>query len=120
MQIQVNAGEGITGGEGLERWATEYLNESLARFSGDLTRVEVQLTDENSTRGGTDDKRCLLEARIAGRDPIVAEHRAENLDMAVRGAAQRLTSVLERTLGKLDRKEHRDRDTIRRSADDTP
>lgn len=118
MQVQVNAGEGIQGGEALERWAHEFLNESLARFSEDLMRVELQLADENSTRGGGDDKRCLLEARVAGRDPVVAEHRAENLDMAVRGATQRLTSALDRVLGKLDRKEHRDRNTIRRSTDD--
>jgi ribosome-associated translation inhibitor RaiA len=114
MQVQVNAGEGIAGSEALERWANEHLNESLGRFRQDITRIEVQLTDENSARGGSDDKRCLLEARLTGRDPIVAEHRAENLDMAVRGATQRLTSALDRALGKTDRK---DRDTIRRSTD---
>jgi len=117
MLVQVNAAEGITGSEALERWITEHLNESLARFSLDLTRIEVQLTDENSARGGADDKRCLLEARITGRDPIVAEHRAASLDLAVRGATQRVSAVLERVLGKLDRKEHRDRETIRRSTE---
>mgnify|MGYP001627452529 CR=1 FL=1 len=119
MQIQVNAGEGISGSEALERWANEHLQSSLARFSEDLTRIEVQLTDENSGKGGADDKRCLLEARPTGMDPIVAEHRAENLDMAVRGATQRLVTVLDRTLGKHDRKDRRDRETIRRATDGT-
>ena len=115
MQVQVNPGDGIEGTDALERWATDYLNDSLARFRQDITGVEVQLKDENSARSGAADKRCLLEARVAGHDPMVAEHRAENQDLAIRGATQKLTKVLEHRLGKLDRREHRDRETIRKT-----
>lgn len=114
MQVQVNPGDGIEGTEALERWASDYLNDSLARFSQDITGIEVQLKDENSGKSGPSDKRCLLEARVTGQEPLVAEHRAENQDMAIRGATQKLVKVLEHRLGKLDRK-HRDRDTIRKT-----
>ena len=41
---------------------------ALDRFSEQITRVEVHLSDENSDKKfGTDDKRCLLEARLADR-----------------------------------------------------
>jgi ribosome-associated translation inhibitor RaiA len=117
MQVQVNPGDGIEGNDALESWATDFLNDALSRFRQDITGVEVQLKDENSGKSGPADKRCLLEARVNGQEPMVAEHRAENQDMAIRGAAQKLVKVLDHRLGKLDRK-HRDRETIRKS--DTP
>ena len=46
MQVQVNCGDGLQGKETLETWASDFLNESLARFRGDLTSVQVQLSDE--------------------------------------------------------------------------
>jgi ribosome-associated translation inhibitor RaiA len=115
MQVKVNAGDGIEGNEALDSWATDFLNDALSRFREDLTGVEVQLKDENSGKSGPADKRCLLEARVAGHDPLVAEHRAENQDMAIRGAAQKLVKVLDHRLGKADRREHRERETIRKT-----
>lgn len=114
MQVQVNTGNGVENHDGLERWATDYLQEQLARFADDITRLEVQLGDESRTRNGASDHRCMLEARVTGRQPIAVEHHADSQDAAVRGASQRLVSALDRALGKQDRREHRDRDTIRR------
>jgi hypothetical protein len=114
MQVQVNTSNGIENKDGLERWATDYLTEHLARFSQDITRVEVQLRDTNSAKKGPDDVRCMLEARITGHEPVTATHHASNQDEAFRGAAQRLIHALDHTFGKLDRHQHRERDTIRR------
>jgi ribosome-associated translation inhibitor RaiA len=114
MQVQVNTGNGIEKTETLERWADEFLNQQLARFSQEITRIEVQLSDENNAKGGAADKRCMMEARLNGHEPLAVNHHAENQDLAFRGAAQKLARMLDHTLGKLDRHEHRDRDTIRR------
>ena len=114
MQVQVNTSNGIENKDGLERWANDYLNEQLARFRQDITRVEVQLRDTNSGKGGDDDIRCMLEARVTGHDPVAATHHAANQDEAFRGATQRLIHALEHALGKLGRHQHRERDTIRR------
>jgi hypothetical protein len=114
MQVQVNTSNGIENKESLERWAEQFLNEQLARFRQDITRIEVQLRDTNSGKSGADDKRCTLEARVAGRDPVAVTHHAQSQDEAMRGAATRLVHHLEHVLGKLDRHQHRDRDTIRR------
>ncbi len=116
MQVQVNTSNGIENKDTLERWASDYLNEALQRFQQDITRVEVQLRDTASGKKGGDDLRCTLEARIAGRDPVAATHHAASQDEAFRGATERLIHVLEHTFGKLDRHQHRDRDTIRRDA----
>lgn len=114
MQVQVNTGNGVENKETLERWAGEFLHDALARFNQEITRVEVQLSDENSTAKGAADRRCMMEARLNGHAPLAVSHHAESQDLAFRGAAQKLVRLLEHTLGKLDRHEHRARDTIRK------
>jgi hypothetical protein len=115
MQVQVNTSNGIENKESLQRWANDFLNEALQRFSQDLTSVEMQLTDENhAPKAGAVDKRCMLEARMAGRPPVAVTHYAENQDQAVRGASNKLIHALEHVFGKLDRTDHRARETIRR------
>jgi len=102
MQVQVNTGNGVANKDALERWASSYLNDTLGRFREELTRIEVQLTDDSRGKKG-EDRRCMLEARLNGHPPV-----------AVRGATIKLIRALERTLGKLERHEHRARDTIRK------
>ena len=118
MYVQVNTSNGIENKESLERWASDYLNEHLQRFSQDINNIEVQMTDENhGDKGGATDKRCMLEARLNGGPRIAVKNFAPDQDLAFRGAAEKLARALEHELGKLDRKNHRDRETIRRDAD---
>jgi hypothetical protein len=116
MQVQVNTGNGIENKETLERWADQFLNESLARFKQDITRIEVQLSDESIGRKGATDTRCMLEARLSGHDPVAVNHYAQTQDEAFRGATQKLMRAIEHIFGKLDRHEHRGRDTIRKDS----
>ena len=113
MQIQVNTGSGIDNSDALQRWASDHLNETLDRFRQDITRIEVQLNDENSGKSGNADKRCMMEARLAGHQPIAVNHHAETQDEAFRGAARKLLNALDHSLGKL-RDHHRDRESIRK------
>lgn len=115
MQVQVNTGNGVQNKESLERWANEFLNEELARFRQELTRVEVQLTDENRGKGGSDDVRCMLEARLTGHEPVAVNHHGQTMDEAMRGATTKLVRAIDHILGKLDRHQHRDRESIRKS-----
>lgn len=114
MQVQVNTSNGVENKETLERWADQYLNDVLARFRHEISRIEVQLSDENSIRKSAAHKRCMMEARLNGHEPLAVNHYAEGQDLAFRGAAEKLIHLLEHTLGKLDRHEHRARDTIRK------
>lgn len=112
MLVQVNTGKGLENTEALQRWATEHLQETLDRFQQDITRIEVQLSDENSGKAGDANNRCMLEARLVHHQPVAVTHDAENQDEAFRGAARKLLHALDHTLGKL-RDQHRDRDSIR-------
>jgi ribosome-associated translation inhibitor RaiA len=78
---------------------------SLSHLSAHITRVEVHLSDENAGKHGQDDMRCMIEARLAGRQPTAVTCEAETLVQAIGGAADKLKSSLESTLDKLH--EHR-------------
>jgi hypothetical protein len=115
MKVQVNTSNDIDNKEALESWAGEYLNEHLARFDQDITSIEVQLTDENhAAKAGAVDKRCMMEARVNGAAPIAVTNFGPDQNLAFRGAAEKLEHALEHRFGKLDRREHRLRETIRR------
>lgn len=114
MKVQVNTSNDIENKETLERWASEFLNEQLARFNQDISSIEVQMTDENHAAKGGVDKRCMLEARVNGRAPIAVTNYGADQNLAFRGAADKLANALDHAFGKLDRREHRERDTIRR------
>ena len=102
MLIQVNTDNNISGHESLAQGVENTLNHVLARFSARITRLEVHLSDENSTsKSGVVDKRCLLEARLAGLDPTSVSHMALTVEQAVSGAARKMASLLESELGKL-------------------
>ena len=118
MKVQVNTSNDIDNKDALERWASDYLNEHLSRFEQDLTSIEVQLSDENhSVKSGGVDKRCMMEARVNGRAPLAVTNYAANQDLAFRGAAEKLSHALDHAFGKLDRREHRERESIRRDAE---
>ena len=106
MQIQVNTDHNIAGHEALTTYVTTCVENALSRFSEHITRVEVHLTDENANKGGEHDKRCLMEARLEGRQPIVSTDHAATLDQAILGAVHKLTSLIESTLGRAEHSSH--------------
>jgi len=104
MQIQVNSGNSVD----LELETTQLVEENvrsyLGRFDQRLTRVEVHLNDVNSHKSGPRDKRCQIEVRPAGLDPVSASEEAPTLDAAVRGAVQKLQRLLDSRFGRLSDK----------------
>jgi ribosomal subunit interface protein len=101
MQIQVNTDNNIEGREALASYVEGLLEKSLDRFSDQITRIEVHLSDENSHKSGPDDKRCLIEACLKGRNPTSVSHQAASLDQAVKGAADKIKKSIESTLERL-------------------
>lgn len=111
MQIQLNTDDHVQGADSLAAWAERELKDKLARFRDHITRVEVHLSDLNASRVGGDDKRCKLEARLAGRQPVTVSHDADKVADALHGAAARLVRALENDLGRA--RDARGRDSIR-------
>lgn len=103
MQIQINTDHNIAGHEALAAQVSSVVESALSRSSDHITRVEVHLSDENSAKSGQNDKRCMMEARLEGRQPIAVTHQAATLEQAVDGAAEKLTRLIESTLDRLHR-----------------
>src|SRR5262245_20178928 len=105
MLIHVTTDNHIQGRERLVGEVEESLQASLRRFSPQLTRIEVHLSDENGKKPGDDDKKCTLEARLAGLQPVAVSGNGANLDQAVESALDKLVHALDHKLGRLsDRK----------------
>lgn len=103
MQIQVNTDKNILGSAELINQVEATLEDELSRFSERITRVEVQLTDQNSSqKSGGNDKRCVLEARLTGMQPVKVSADGSTIDEALDGAAKNLSKRLNRTLERLD------------------
>ncbi len=101
MQIQINTGHNIDGREALVARFTAVVESALDRYSDRITRVEVHLGDENGQKHGADDKRCMIEARLEGHQPLAVTHHAATLAKAVDGAADKIFRLIEHTLGRL-------------------
>jgi len=72
--------------------------EGLRRFAPHLTRVEVHLEDLNADKGGAADKRCVIEARPQGHQPVVVTHQAPTVPLALDGAVEKARKALDRAL----------------------
>lgn len=103
MIIQVNTDSSIENDAGLTAHVESVVEKALGRFSEKITRIEVHLHDENAHKSGDDDKRCLLEVRLAGLQPQAVSHHAETTDKALSGACDKMKSLLESLLGRLSK-----------------
>ena len=95
MQIQFNTDNNITSSEGLRAPMEQLINESLNRFDPYISRIEVHFTDENNSKKAKDEKRCLIEARLNGHQPVAVTHHGDDLQLALRGALQKIKNLLD-------------------------
>ncbi len=102
MQVQVHTDSSIHGNHTLADAVETAVVDAVRRWTQRITRVEVHLSDVNRHKGGADDKRCLMEARLGGLQPIAVTHLAGTLPEAIDGAAGKLRKSLENTLGRLN------------------
>jgi len=94
MKIQINISHHIAGHEALARQAESTVEGTLGHLAEHVTRVEVHVSDENSEKGGNLDKRCLMEARLEGRQPLAVTDHAATVGQAVAGAAEKLKQAV--------------------------
>lgn len=101
MTIQFDTDNNVKVSEELRIPLISLISEKLSRFSHQITRVEVHLSDENGNKEGFNDKRCMIEARLSGMKPIAVTNHANNHEQAVEGAVNKLKTSLDTILGRL-------------------
>jgi len=101
MTIQINTDKNVSVDENYGNQLEALLTEELGRFEEHITRIEVHLSDENGNKDALDDKKCLLEARLKGRQPIAVSAVGDTYDQAVNGAVDKLQTSLNTIIGRL-------------------
>jgi len=95
LKIQLNTDKNITGDERLQSYLSSLIENELSRFSDHITRIEVYLADENGQKKGANDKRCTLEVRLEGRQPLAVTSHANSVEKAVNDALDKLRASIE-------------------------
>jgi len=102
MTIQFNTDKNIQWDQRHDDHFSAFIKEELFRFSEQITRVEVHLSDENGGKEGPNDIRCLIEARLEGQQPIVASADADSIEQSVSGALIKINAGLKSKVRKND------------------
>jgi ribosome-associated translation inhibitor RaiA len=99
--VQVHTSPDLEGGDGLSTEVEAVVASAVGRFADRISRVQVHLDDQNSSaKGGGNDKRCMMEARIDGAAPVAVTELAGTLEQALNGAADKLERTIEHQLGR--------------------
>lgn len=101
MLIQLNTDNHVDGRDQVVRQVESDLERSVQRFAGEITRIEVHFQDANADKAGDSDKRCLLEARVKGHEPMAVSNTAATLAAAYNGARDKLVKLLDRRFDRL-------------------
>jgi ribosome-associated translation inhibitor RaiA len=111
VQIQVHTNKNVTVSDGMVQRIEAELESALSRFSDQITRVEVHFGDENAGGSGGSDKRCMIEARSAGKQPVAVTHHAASVGEACSGAVHKLANLIGSRHGRSS--SHKGGDSIR-------
>ncbi|MBP4138767.1 MULTISPECIES: HPF/RaiA family ribosome-associated protein [Flavobacterium] len=101
MKIQINTDKNIEGHERLETYFSGELEKGLARFEEKITRIEVHFGDENGEKFSLNDKKCLIEVRIANLQPITVTEHSDTIEKAFSGALAKIKKSLTTTFEKM-------------------
>ncbi len=102
MKIQINSDHNIVVDAPLSAVLESSVADTLKHLEDRITRIEVHLSDVNGNKGGNDDKRCMMEARPAGQQPVAVTDEAATVEEAVHGAANKLKRLLDHHFGRLE------------------
>ncbi len=80
-------------------WIERQLESALQRFDGEVTGVDVYLSDVNGPRGGND-KKVVMRTRLRGLPPVNVITQCGDLYVAISRSAKRLRRGVKRTLMK--------------------
>ena len=93
MKIQINAGD-VERSQAVDEHIQQKVESCLHRFSERVTRVEVHLRDLNASKGGAD-KRCTVEVRLAGHQPLAVDADGRDLYDAISDACKKAERAVE-------------------------
>ena len=100
MKIIVETDNHITGTEKLREEFTTKVEGTFRKFETHITTIQVNLSDENASKSGPNDKKCSLEVRLKGEQPVVVTEYAGTLRDSLQGALKKGSRTVKNTIEK--------------------
>lgn len=104
MNIQISTDNHIDGGEKFSNYVNGIVQQAVSGLNTQITHIGVHFSDQNSSKSGFNDKRCVMEYHIAGRNTAAVTHDGDSIDEALMGAVEKVRNSIEHTMGKMKRK----------------
>ena len=101
MMIKIHTDNTVEHNERMDTYFTNVVDAALSRFEDNITRIDVYLGDENGGKFGSDDKRCTMEAHMAGKPPLAVVNHSDTIEKAVNGSIDKMKRVLNTTFDKM-------------------
>jgi ribosome-associated translation inhibitor RaiA len=100
MTLQVNSDKTVAVDTRTKTFVQGEVDRILKTYTARLTRVEVHLSDVNSRKSGPADKRCVVEARVAGARPLSTSATANAVPAAIGQALRKMQRSLRSFFGR--------------------
>lgn len=94
MEILINSDNQVETTQATKDYFRDELAESLKRFDEHVTRFEVFFSDETSNKETVGDQKCVIEARMRGRNPESVSNHASSQKAAFDGAVNKIKTIL--------------------------
>lgn len=98
MQTLINSDNNVEVNADFKNHFIEDLKYYLRRFENYVTRFEVFFSDESSNKETVNDHKCVIEARVKGRNPEKVSSNGNTPKEAFDGAIAKIKSVLDRVV----------------------
>lgn len=99
MNIILNTANNIKGSKDYQAKVSALLEAELERYSTYITRIEIHLSDQDGSHKNTPNSRkCVMEARVEGKKPIVVTTQGDTNDHAIQGGLTKLKAALRTTM----------------------
>ncbi len=113
MKIEVRHDHHVEANARLIDYIQTHLSGEFARHAERLTHLEVHLSDENAGKHGEHDKKCMIEARLAGLKPVAVTAKGDTIEKSLDCAVDKLHHLLDHQEGKANAHRHEGRDRHR-------
>lgn len=100
MEILINSDNEVKMDQAAKDYFRAEVEDSLKRFGDHVTRFEVYFSDETSNKETQGDQKCVIEARLKGRNPEIVTSHGSAQKAAFDGAVSKIRTVLDRVVEK--------------------
>jgi len=100
MLIEVRTDASIDGDNQLSDQVKSAVSAALHRYGDRIRRIDVHLSDAAGNKTSHDNKRCSIEMRRDGCEPIVVATQESSMDQAIHGAVHKLKTAVDGAFGR--------------------